>query len=223
MRPMVVSDLMTHPVVSVEAHTSFKRIVALLEEYEIGSVPVVDADLCVIGVVSESDLLAKRQRRGTGVKASLFAGLLGRRNPARSASVTAQDVMSRSVVTVSRRQPVAVAARQLIEKKLRRLYVVDGSGKLVGVLAKRDVLRVFLRPDEEIKCVVEQDVLQRSLWADPAGVTARVEDGVVTLAGKIDRRSEVIRAGRLTETLPGVVAVRNQLRYDYDDVMLSED
>jgi CBS domain-containing protein len=136
--------------------------------------------------------------------------------------LTARELMTRRVPTVAKDEPVAGAARRLVETNLRCLYVVNAAGHLVGVLARRDVLRAFLRPDEELKETVEREVLQRSIWADPATVEVRVDDGVVTLSGVIDRRSEVERAEWLTESVPGVVAVRNRLKYTQDDGTIAE-
>ncbi|MDX3189770.1 CBS domain-containing protein [Streptomyces sp. MN03-5084-2B] len=212
MRGPQVSDLMTWPVVSAGPGTTFKELVSLLAEHRIAAIPVLDEHRRPIGVVDEVDLLARH--RGDSRTEPVF---WKRRVWTKAQGLTARELMTRRVATVAKDEPVTGAARRLVEAKLRRLYVVDGSGRLIGVLARRDVLRAFLRPDEELKEVVEHEVLQRSIWADPATVTVRVDDGVVTLSGVIDRRSEVERAEWLTESVPGVVAVRNRLKYTQDD------
>jgi CBS domain-containing protein len=120
---LLVADLMTHPVVAVSPGMPFRRLVAVLTEYRLGSVPVVDAHQRPIGVVTETDLL-----------------ITGGRAP----EATANELMTRRAGTVSRDERLAIAARRMIEEKVSRLYVVDGSGRLVGVLTKRDALRVFL-------------------------------------------------------------------------------
>lgn len=213
MRGPQVSDLMTCPVVTAGPGTTFKELVALLAEHGIAAIPVVDQHRRPIGVVDEADLLARH--RGDGRR--LEPVFRKHRAWTKAQGLTASELMTRRVPTVAKDEPVAGAARRLVEAKLRRLYVVDGSGRLIGVLARRDVLCAFLRPDEEIKEIVERDVLQRSIWADPSTVTVRVDDGVVSLSGVIDRRSEVERAEWLTEAVPGVVAVRNRLKYTQDD------
>lgn len=213
MRGPQVSDLMTSPVVTAGPGTTFKELVSLLAEHGIAAVPVLDEHRRPIGVVDEADLLARHHGEGHGPE-PLFRK---RRMWTRTQGLTARDLMTRHVPAVAKDEPVAGAARRLVETKLRCLYVVDGSGRLIGVLARRDVLCAFLRPDEEIKDTIEHDVLQRSIWAGPPTVTVQVDDGVVTLSGVIDRRSEVERAVWLTESVPGVVAVRNRLKYTQDD------
>ncbi|WIY00409.1 CBS domain-containing protein [Amycolatopsis mongoliensis] len=217
MRGPLVSDLMSRPVVSAGPGTSFKELAALLAEHAIAAIPVVDEHRRPIGVVDEADLLARHSRdarRERGLRRLVVW--------TKAQGLTARELMTRRVPTVAKDEPVSGAARRLVEANLRCLYVVNGAGHLVGVLARRDVLRAFLRPDEEIKETVEREVLQRSIWADLSAVDVRVDDGVVTLSGVIDRRSEVERAEWLTETVPGVVAVRNRLKYTQDDGAAAE-
>jgi len=211
MRGPLVSDLMSRPVVSAGTEASFKELVALLAEHAIAAIPVIDEHRRPIGVVGEVDLLARH-----GSDARQERGLRWLRVWSKAQGLTARELMTRRVPTVAKDEPLAAAARRLVETNLRCLYVVNGAGHLVGVLARRDVLRAFLRPDEDIKEAVEREVLQRSIWADQT-VEVRVDDGVVTLSGVIDRRSEVERAGWLAESVPGVVAVRNRLKYTQDD------
>lgn len=212
MRGPLVSDLMSRPVVSAGPGTSFKELVALLAEHAIAAIPVVDEHRRPIGVVGEADLLARH-----GQDARRERGLGRLRVWTKAQGLTARELMTRRVPTVAKDEPVAGAARRLVEADLRCLYVVNGAGHLVGVLARRDVLRAFLRPDEEIRETVEREVLQRSIWADLSTAGVQVDDGVVTLSGVIDRRSEVERAEWLAEAVPGVIAVRNRLKYLQDD------
>jgi CBS domain-containing protein len=57
----LVRDVMTTEVVTVEARTPFKEIVARLARHRISAVPVLDADRRVLGVVTEADLLLKQE------------------------------------------------------------------------------------------------------------------------------------------------------------------
>ncbi|WP_020658876.1 CBS domain-containing protein [Amycolatopsis benzoatilytica] len=216
MSGLLVSDLMSWPVVTAAPDLSFKELADVLAKNGIAAVPVVDSARRPIGVVTESALLARYDRRSAGPEPSVFASRAHRRLWAQAHGRTAVDVMETPVHTVRRDEPLAAAARWMVEAKLRRLFVVDGFGALVGVLARRDVLAVFLRPDAKIKEMVERSVLQQALWANPAKTSVRVDDGVVTLAGTVDSRSEALRAEQLTEVLPGVVGVRNRLDYARD-------
>ncbi|WAL63289.1 CBS domain-containing protein [Amycolatopsis cynarae] len=219
---LLVADLMTHPVVTVSPMTPFKHLVAVLAEYRIGSVPVIDSYGRPIGVVSETDLLAKEEQRGVLKPPSLLASGRRWRHWDKARGTTADDVMTREVQTIRRDESVSAAARRLVDDDVRRLYVVDGSGRLVGVLARRDVLHVFLRDDDELRAEIE-----RAVWRcvgdepdqEPARVNVRVVDGEVTLTGKVRRRSQARRAAEVVEAIPGVVAVYNEFRFAEDDVV----
>lgn len=213
----MVADLMTRPVVTIPETARFKHVVAALNGHGVGSLPVLDQDGRPAGVVSEADLLGKLDRDGAGRPPLLPGKRWQRWKKARATN--AGDVMTRSLRTITADATVADAARELLHGKLRRLYVVDAQGRLVGVLARRDLLRVFLRPDQELHTQVELEVRQRCLWAAPDEVSVRVRDGEVTLAGRVGLRSEARRAVALTEAIPGVVAVYDELQHDVDDTV----
>jgi len=212
MRGPQVSDLMTWPVVTAGPGTTFKELVSLLAEHGIAAIPVLDERRRPIGVVDEADLLARHGSEGK--QKPVFRK---RRVWTKAQGLTARELMTRRAPTVAKDEPVAGAARRLVEAKLRRLYVVDGSGRLIGVLARRDVLRSFLRPDEELKEIVEREVLQRSIWADPSTVTVQVDDGVVTLFGRVEHAAVLPSLIRRVERVDGVVDVVSHVSAAVDD------
>jgi CBS domain-containing protein len=165
-------------------------------------------------VVSEADLTPKQEQ---GKPPPLLAG---QQNRPRATAERAADLMTVPVRAVEASESVSFAARELNRRGVRRLFVMD-HGRLVGVVSRRDVLKVFLRTDEEIQADVEREVFQRVLGADLTAVTVSVNRGVVTLTGRLERRSEVEIAGRLTTTVPGVVDVRNRLDYAWKDQALN--
>ncbi|NUT99223.1 MAG: CBS domain-containing protein [Saccharothrix sp.] len=218
MREPEIQTVMTREVVTVRPDTPFKEIVERLAAGAFSAVPVVDDDGRPLGVVSEADLLPKEQYRG-GIdeRPGVLAGRAPRRRWRQAHGVTAQDLMTAPVRTTTPTTRLSDAAGQLAESGVRRLFVVDRDGRLVGVLSRRDLLSVFLREDAEVEADVVQQILGRALWLEPAAVTVEVVDGVVTLRGHIERRSEVDMAIRLTRALPGVVDVEPHLSYGWDD------
>ncbi|MFD7660237.1 CBS domain-containing protein, partial [Actinosynnema sp. NPDC059797] len=196
----------------------FKDIATTLTEGAFGAVPVVDDEGRPIGVVSEADLLPKEEYRGgTEDAPSVFAGRDARRRWRRSQGVTAADVMTSPVATTGPDEPASAAAHRLAEAGVRRLFVVDGDGRLVGVLSRRDLLRVFLRSDAELREQITREVVQRTLWLEPTAIEVDVVDGVVTLTGRVERRSEADIAVRVTRATPGVVDVVDRLTPSWDD------
>lgn len=219
MSTATVADVMTADVVTVPPTAPFKQLVSVLAEHGISAVPVVDENSALIGVVSEADLLVKEGRPNSSRMPSLIAGSKQWRRWIKARATTAEQLMTLAVKTIEPTVPLAAAARRLTDEGVRRLFVVD-EGKLVGVLARRDALRAFMASDDDLRETVRQDVFRRVLWIDPATVTVTVADGVVTLSGTLERRSEVELAEALTARTPGVVAVRNELEFSTDDSRL---
>ncbi|MFE7931296.1 BON domain-containing protein [Streptomyces sp. NPDC057456] len=87
-------------------------------------------------------------------------------------------------------------------------------------ITRRDLLQVFLRTDDEIRLDVQQEVFVNTLWLAPHTVEAAVLDGVVTLTGQLERRSEIPVAVGMTRRLDGVVDVIDHLSYRIDDKRL---
>ncbi|WP_086830430.1 CBS domain-containing protein [Streptomyces sp. NRRL B-24572] len=196
MKHMKIGGLMTSDVVSAVTATSFREIAKLLAEHDISGVPVVDEDDHVVGVVSESDLLAHHE-------------------------LTARDLMTNPAVTVHAEETVADAARLMVRRGVERLPVVDVEDRLVGIVTRRDLLCVYLRPDAEIRHRVRADVLSDAMGLPGDAVDVHVLDGVVTLGGHVRRQSQALMLVGLTERVDGVVAVVDRLSFDEDDTRLT--
>jgi CBS domain-containing protein len=108
----------------------------------------------------------------------------------------------------------ATPRRELSRRGVRRLFVLD-NGKLVGVVSRRDLLKVFLRSDKDIREEIRREVFTRALSADVESIAVTVQWGVVTMVGRLERRSEIEIAGRLVPGIPGVVETRNRLDYKW--------
>jgi CBS-domain-containing membrane protein len=125
-------------------------------------------------------------------------------------------VMTAPVITIGPEASVPVAARLLARHGIKRLPVVE-ENRLVGIVSRADLLRLFLRDDETIHREIVDEVLLRALWIDPGTVLVTVRDGVVTLVGHLERKSLVQMAVHLTRTVPGVVDVVGRLSFELDD------
>ncbi|MCS7483699.1 CBS domain-containing protein [Umezawaea endophytica] len=218
MREPTVDQVMTRDVVTVRRTTPFKELVELLDDKGFSAVPVVDEENRPIGVVSEADLLAKEEFLGGAAPSpALFSGKARKDRWHKAHGVLAGEVMSSPVITVAPEASVSAAARQLARSGVRRLFVVDPAGALAGVVARRDLLGLFLRDDGEIRADVLQHVFHSVLLADPDTFDVAVERGVVSVRGRLERRSETELAVRLIRATPGVVDVVPTLSYGWDD------
>ncbi|MBK3647085.1 MULTISPECIES: CBS domain-containing protein [Streptomyces] len=201
--PYTVSDVMTQTVIAVGRDASFKEIVGLIDQWKVSALPVLVGEGRVIGVVSEADLLPKEEFRDGGEEDA------ERTEREKAAALTAGELMSTPAVTVHADASVAEAARIMARRHVKRLPVVDSVGILQGVVSRSDLLKVFLRDDEEIAEEVRHSVLGQLPITSP--LTVSVADGVVTLGGVLPDRTLVPIVARAVRAVEGVVDIRLDL------------
>jgi CBS domain-containing protein len=212
-----VEDVMTRDVVCAREDTTYKELVGLLATRRVSAVPVVDGRRHVLGVVSEADLLLK-QERPSRPAVRLLSVLRRRRDLARARATVAKELMSRPAVTIGPREPLAKAARRLHAAGVKRLPVVDPVGRLVGIVSRADLLKSFLRSDQELQEEILQDVILGDLFMAPSRFDVHVQDGVVVLQGCCERRRLIPTVVQAVEAVEGVVQVVNRLGYEADDL-----
>ncbi|MFJ8932855.1 CBS domain-containing protein [Streptomyces sp. NPDC102364] len=203
--PHIVSDVMTQTVVSVGSEAAFKDIVKTMRQWKVSALPVLRGESLVIGVVSEADLLPKEEFRDSDpdrrTQLSRLADL------AKAGALTAGELMTAPAVTVRANATLAEAARAMAVNKVKRLPVVDDSGTLQGIVSRSDLLKVFLRTDDDIAEEVCREVVVYLFPAPIESVRVSVRDGVVTLTGRIRDTTLVPVAARLIRAVEGVVDV----------------
>jgi CBS domain-containing protein len=205
--PHRVRDVMTTSVITVDRITPFKEIAGLLAQHNISAVPVLAMGRRVVGLVSEADLLrmqgpaARPYRLGTA-RHHWWArgGHLG---------YTAEKLMTTPVITIHPDATIPAAARLMNDHHIRRLPVVDPRGVLIGIVSRRDLLSVFLRPDAEIADEAREAV--KPLLGGPPDVRISVRSGIATLTGHPERADLVPVAVGLIADIDGVVAVNDRI------------
>ena len=198
----VLGDVMTRSVHVVAPFTSLKTVARLLSENQVGALPVVDAEGEVVGVVSESDLIAR-----VACAATIAPG------------TTAAAAMSTPAIVAPPDLPVRRAAQLMQERHIRHLPVVDDRGRLAGIVSRGDLLDLFLRGDEDLRRRIEGDLLPRLDWLKRDSISIAIESGVVDVSGEVAKRSDVEALKRLLARVDGVVAVGvSELLWHLDDV-----
>lgn len=209
-----VKDVMTTQVVWVEQDTPFAAIAAALRDFRVSAFPVLDDAGQVIGVVSESDLLAKLALGGGEDRMpGMITGILRQHEMEKARGLTAADVMTSPATTASPEDTVEHAAKLMYLRRVKRLPVVTENNRLAGIVSRADLLAVYGRPDVEIGEEIRSDILACESPADPGTFNVRVTDGVVTLEGKprtYGQGHDIIRRARHVQ---GVVAVRDRFNY----------
>lgn len=211
----LVKDVMAKDVAAIRQTAGYKDIIAVMRERRVSALPVLDSADHLVGVVSEADLLLKE----VGLEA-LSGHLIstGRRGErAKAAGVTAAELMTTPAVTVGPGESVAVAARRMHERRLKRMPVVDEAGQLVGMVSRVDVLSVFDRPDGQIRDEVAQKIIAGEFALDPSSFDVTVRSGIVTVTGQAESQEVAAQLTAEVQHVEGVVHVRDRVSYPRPD------
>ena len=206
-----VRDVMSTHVIAAHTSATYKELAAMLHYQRVSAFPVVDEDNRVIGIVSETDLLAKEALEGT--VPDTLASMPHQREGSRVAGLTAAELMTRTVVTIGPDEPVSHAARLMYSKRVKRLPVVGDDGVLIGIVSRSDVLSVYSKPDAVIREEVSSELIRGAFLADPGAFTVAVKDGIVTLTGRPGTAAAGHGLVAAVRHMEGVVAVRDRLSY----------
>ncbi len=208
-----VADVMTEDVVAVGPDEDFKTVARLMHLHEVSALPVVDHDGKLVGIVSESDLLAKERERGAN------RPLLGLRwhEDNLAAARRAGDVMTSPAICIAPDASIPEAARLMYREAVKRLPVIDQTGDLLGIVSRADLLKTFTRSDESIRRDIIADVLKKSLSIDPRTVRVDVLNGLVRLSGEVESKSLATLVVKMVERVEGTVAVDSKLTSRLDD------
>lgn len=211
-----VRDVMTKTVVTAGEDSTFRELVGTMHEWRVSALPVVDRTGAIVGVVSEADLLLKEDPQ---VLTPHFIERRARRlERGKALAVVARDLMTAPAVTVEPDTPLGVAAHVMHERGVKRLFVTDVDGGVLGVVSRVDLLRAFLRGDAEIIEDVDR-MLLGELRLPPDAVHAEVSEGIVVLDGCVERRTLAPDAVAHVRSVEGVIDVVDRLTWDYDDTV----
>ncbi len=213
---MKVRDLMTTDPLTVSADTLLKDAARAMVRNRVSGLPVI-GDGALIGIVTEGDFLRQEANRDQPYRFSLLDALFGEGPADPPAVETVAEVMTEDVITIRPEATIGQAARVMVHKLVKRLPVIDEDGTLIGIISRADVVNAFTKPDEIIEDEVREDIIRRLLFLDPEEVGVSVEDGVVTLEGEMENRTEAHLLEELTRRVEGVVRVDSRLTFLVDD------
>ena len=208
---MNVRDVMTTTVLTTTPETPVRDAALVLASKRISGLPVVDEEGSVVGVFSETDVIAKE-----GVPPQRVGVLQRLLDPEdtwserRLNATLVSEAMSAPVVTISPDRPLSEAATLMLGKGVNRLPVVD-DGTLVGIVTRADLVRAFVRTDEAIRAEIVDAVVRRALWLDPSEVGIEVDHGHVRLTGQVSTDIDAELLTTFTRRVAGVVDVVSEV------------
>jgi CBS domain-containing protein len=217
-----VSDVMSSRVLTVEPGTPVKEVARILVERRISGLPVVEVGR-VIGVVTDRDMLEKLEPESPQQRRlwRLSHRRRARADQARRQAQTAAQAMSSPAVMIRPSASIAEAARLMLEHDVNRLPVVDDGqrfgptepeqGQLCGIVTHADLMRAFIRPDEDIAAEIDQ--LLELEWIPPGTVSYTIKDGAVRLSCQVEQAiiAETLSAG--ITRIAGVTGVDSELTW----------
>jgi len=195
---MKVAEVMTRPVITVKAGTGIKEAARLLVDLGISALPVVDDYEVLVGIVSEADLLPIETWPDPLSQATPLAPTAGR------SPKTVGEVMTRDVLTLSAGSEVSQAARLMLDEGLKTLPVVQGR-RVVGILSRRDLVRLIARRDCDIEDEIEVRLRELGLGISPDAVNVAAGIATIRVDAEGSRRG---LAESVALSVPGVLEVR---------------
>jgi CBS domain-containing protein len=220
---MNAADIMTPDVITVSPDAPLDQIVNLMLGNQISGIPVTEGG-CVIGIVTEGDLL-RRIELGSEPRRPHLLELVSRATPlaaeyVRSHGRKASEVMSADVVAVDEATPIAEIARLLETRRIKRVPVLR-DGKLVGIVSRANLLRALatrlqtsappLADDRRIRDAVLAELKQYKWGTMVAQLDVTVDNGVVELWGVVHSPEQQMAVRVTAENTPGVKRVEDHL------------
>ncbi|TAU74070.1 CBS domain-containing protein [Rhizobium leguminosarum] len=219
---MLVQAIMTSTPITVTASTSVAEAAKLMLDNKISGLPVVDASGALVGIVSEGDFL-RRSELNTERKRSWLLDWLTSPGKIADEYVRAhgrrvEEVMTAPVSAIAPTASVSDAVRLMERQDIKRLPVV-ADGRLVGIVARSDLLRALSQAlpiaavsagDAQIQAAIDAELARQS-WSRNGFIHCRVANGVAELTGTIFDDRERLAAKVAVENVPGVTSIRDQL------------
>lgn len=208
-----VRDVMSTDVITIPAGAPLKEAAVVMTRHRVSGLPVLDSGR-LVGIISESDFVSRLADDGDGLISLLF----GRKEVEVTGLVS--EAMSSDPHTIGPDDSVAVAARRMAERRVKRLPVVESNGRLVGLVSRADLMGVFARDDERIRADVVNEGVVGLLGAEPDSVGVSVSNGVVQLEGTVGSVTEKRMLEEFARRVAGAVGVESNLVAAFDETRL---
>jgi CBS domain-containing protein len=219
---MLVQAIMTSSPITVIASSSVADAAKLMLDHRISGLPVVDANGALVGIVSEGDFLRRGELDTERKRSWLLEWLTSPGKIAdeyvRAHGRRVEEVMTSPVTVIAPTASISDAVRLMERQDIKRLPVV-ANGRLVGIVARSDLLRALSQAlptvpvssgDAQIQAAIDAELAKQS-WSRNGFIHCRVASGIAELTGTIFDERERLAAKVAVENVPGVVAVKDQL------------
>lgn len=132
---MLVKNWMSKNVITIDADDSMNMAIKMMKQYKIKVLPVMENGQ-MIGILSDGDIKRASASEATTLDVYELAYLLDQ--------LKIRDIMTRNVITISALLTIDEVAELLLEKNISSVPVLDENKKIVGIIAKTDILKVLI-------------------------------------------------------------------------------
>src|SRR5699024_4860251 len=144
---MKIKDIMTKDVITLNESDTIEQCAKLLTTHNLSGLPVIDEAGRVKGIITEGDLIRRSAKVPTPAYLEFLGGIIYLDNPnkffdevKKSMGLTAKEVMTEDLTTISPEESIEKAANMLVRQQIKRLPVLDESGKLIGIVSRKDIM-----------------------------------------------------------------------------------
>lgn len=144
---MYIKDIMTQDVIMVREDDTVEKCANLLITHDLSGLPVLDLNHKIIGIVTEGDLIRRASRIKGPPALEELGGIFYLETPKqfmnelkRTMGNLVRDIMTKDVITVKADEEIETAATLLVQKKIKRLPVIDNEGNLIGIVSRKDIM-----------------------------------------------------------------------------------
>jgi len=148
MGELTAKDIMTRKVVSVKKDTTIEQLIKLLIKHDISGVPVVDEHNSIIGIVTEADIIVRESDLPFALSFGFsflknYESFL--KNNQEYLNTKVGKIMTEKIKVVRQDTSITKVVNIMINNNINRLPVVDKDNKLIGIIARSDVLKSMLK------------------------------------------------------------------------------
>ncbi len=141
-RAMHVRDVMTTDVVTVRQGTSLPAAAHLMVAKKVSGLPVIDADERLVGILTEGDFVSAMNIDGS-ILAGALETIVRKRRVKKGMGTIVDDIMTRSPITIRVNDSLEMAVRRMDRNKVKRLVVTGEDGRVHGIVARADLIKIF--------------------------------------------------------------------------------
>jgi len=138
-----IKDIMTTDVTTVKEGTSLIQAASIMAEKNVSSLPVVDVDDKLSGVITEADFLAAMNIEEDSVITQMLNTIIRRNRPRKTRSTMVESLMTKNPITIKEDEPLQTAIQMMDKNKIKRLIIADSENKVKGIVSRPDLVRLL--------------------------------------------------------------------------------